>query len=67
MTKLVYTMVPARLTLREVRLRIPKGKNRTKNLVIVSTLLDAGCYPKGELQALYRRRIEADVAKQARP
>jgi hypothetical protein len=61
MAKLLYKMVSASLTLREVRLRIPKGKNRTKNIVIVSTLLDAGRYPKGELQALYRRRWQAEL------
>jgi hypothetical protein len=61
MTKLVYQVMPASLTLRELRLRIPKGKHRTKDIVIVSTLLDAGRYPKGELQALYRRRWQAEL------
>jgi hypothetical protein len=61
MTKVLYHAFPATLTLREVRLRIPKGKKRTKEIVIVSTLLDPGRYPKGELQALYRQRWQAEL------
>src|SRR5207302_7427152 len=49
MTQAVYDTLPATLTLRELRLRIPKGKNRTRAIVVVSTLLDAGRYAKGEL------------------
>jgi putative transposase len=61
MTKAYYAALPATLTLREVRLRIPKGKKRTRDLVVVSTLLNAGCYAKGELQALYRLRWQAEL------
>ncbi len=61
MTKTLYATLPATLTLREVRLRIPKGKKRTKDIVVVSTLLDAGRYAKGELQALYRLRWQAEL------
>lgn len=57
----IYAAVPAMLTLREVRLRIPKGKNRTREIVVVSTLLDAGRYPKGELEALYHLRWQAEL------
>jgi hypothetical protein len=61
MTKAYYAALPATLTLREVRLRIPKGKKRTKTIVVVSTLRDAGHYAKGELQALYRLRWQAEL------
>ncbi len=61
MTKTLYATLPATLTLREVRLRIPKGKKRTKEIVVVSTLLDAGRYAKGELQTLYRLRWQAEL------
>jgi hypothetical protein len=61
MTPALYDSLPATLTLREVRLRIPKGKNRTREIVVVSTLLDAGRYPRSELVALYQRRWQAEI------
>jgi hypothetical protein len=61
MSKAVHAALPETLTLRELRLRIPKGKKRTKEIVIVSTLLDAGRYVKGELEALYRLRWQAEL------
>jgi hypothetical protein len=57
----VWASLPATLTLRELRIRIPKGKFRTREIVIVTTLLDASRYPKSEIQALYRRRWEAEI------
>jgi hypothetical protein len=53
--------MPATLTLRESRLRVPKGKFRTRDIVIVTTLLDSSRYAKSEIEALYRRRWEAEV------
>jgi hypothetical protein len=61
MTQGVYAALPETLTLRELRLRIPKGKKRTQEIVVVSTLLDAGRYAKGELEALYRLRWQAEL------
>jgi hypothetical protein len=61
MTKAMYAALPQTLTLRELRLRIPKGKNRTREIVVVTTLLDAGRYAKGELEALYKRRWQAEL------
>jgi hypothetical protein len=61
MSRALYDSLPATLTLRELRLRIPKGKNRTQEIVVVSTLLDAGRYAKGELEALYLRRWHAEL------
>jgi hypothetical protein len=61
MTEAVYRALPETLTLRELRLRIPKGKNRTREIVVVSSLRDAGRYAKGELQALYRLRWQAEL------
>lgn len=61
MSEGVYTALPQTLTLRELRLRIPKGRNRTQTIVIVTTLLDSGRYAKGELQALYRLRWQAEL------
>jgi hypothetical protein len=61
MTKAFYDAMPMTLTVRELRLRIPKGKNRTRHIVVVTTLCDAGRYAKGELEALYRLRWQAEL------
>jgi hypothetical protein len=61
MTPAFYAWLPGTLVLREVRLRVPKGKNRTHEIVVVSTLLDPGRYSKGELEALYLRRWQAEL------
>jgi Transposase DDE domain/Insertion element 4 transposase N-terminal len=61
MSQELYASLAATLTLREVRLRVPKGKNRTRAIIVVSTLLDAGAYAKGELEALYRLRWQAEL------
>jgi len=61
MSRALYDSLPATLTLRELRLRVPKGKNRTKEIVVVTTLLDAGRYAKGELETLYLRRWQAEL------
>jgi hypothetical protein len=57
----VFGSLPATLTLREVRVRIPKGKNRTREIVVVTTLLDSGRYKKGAIETLYQRRWQAEL------
>jgi hypothetical protein len=61
MSQEFFASLPATLTLREVRVRIPKGKNRTRAIVVVTTLLDAGRYKKGEIETLYQRRWQAEL------
>jgi hypothetical protein len=61
MTQHFYDSLPATLTLRELRVRIPKGLNRTREIVVVTTLLDAGRYRKGEIETLYKRRWQAEL------
>jgi hypothetical protein len=61
MSQIFWECLPATLTLREVRLRIPKGKNRTREIVVVTTLLDAGRYKKSEIETLYKRRWQAEL------
>ena len=56
-----YDRLPQTLTLREIRIRVPKGRCRTREIVVVTTLLDAGRYPKGEIAALYRMRWQAEI------
>jgi len=61
MDRQTYDALPETLWVREVRIRIPKGRCRTQEIVVVTTLLDAGRYPKGEIAALYRRRWQAEL------
>jgi putative transposase len=56
-----WASLPDTLTLREIRIRIPKGQCRTRQIVVVTTLVDASRYAKSEVQALYRRRWEAEL------
>jgi hypothetical protein len=61
MSQEFFASLPATLTLREVRVRIPKGKNRSREIVVVTTLLDAGHYKKGDIETLYKRRWQAEL------
>jgi hypothetical protein len=61
MDRATWASMPATLTVREIRLRVPKGKFRVKDIVVVTTLLDAARYAKSEIEALYRRRWEAEI------
>jgi hypothetical protein len=62
MSQSMWESMPATLTLRELRLRIPKGKNRSRAIVVVTTLLDAGRYKKTEIETLYKRRWQAELS-----
>lgn len=53
--------MPDQLTLREVRVVVRQKGFRTKELVIVTTLLDAESYPAAEIAVLYRRRWQAEL------
>ena len=56
-----YAELPDSLTLREVRVRVQQKGFRTRNLVVVTTLLDAEQYPAEEIAKLYRRRWQAEL------
>jgi hypothetical protein len=56
-----YAALPGELTLREVRVRVTQKGFRTKELVVVTTLLDAEEYPADEIAELYRRRWQAEL------
>jgi hypothetical protein len=56
-----YATLPEELTLREIRIHVPKKGFRTKSLVVVTTLLEAQEYPREEIALLYRRRWEAEL------
>ena len=56
-----YASLPADLTLREVRVVVRQKGFRTKELVVVTTLLDAEHSPAAEIAVLYRRRWQAEL------
>ena len=56
-----YAALPDELTLREVRVRVTQKGFRTKELVVVTTLLDPEEYPADEIAELYRRRWQAEL------
>jgi putative transposase len=61
MTPTVYATLPGELMLREVRVHVTQKGFRTKELVVVTTLLDADEYPADEIAELYRRRWQAEL------
>jgi hypothetical protein len=58
-----YAALPTTLTVREVRTHVAKPGFRIKELVIVTTLLDADSYSKDDLTDLYNERwhVELDL------
>jgi hypothetical protein len=61
MSKEQYDTLPAELTLREVRVRVEQKGFRSKELIVVTTLLDAETYLAKEIAALYRRRWQTEL------
>lgn len=53
--------LPRALAIREVAVRVARPGFRTRRLVVVTTLLDAGAYPAAALAALYRARWHAEL------
>jgi hypothetical protein len=56
-----YAALPDQLVLREVRVVVRQRGFRTKELLIVTTLLDAQQYPPEEIALLYRWRWQAEL------
>lgn len=56
-----YAKLPGSLTLREVRVRVQQRGFRTRELIVVTTLLDAEKYLADEIAKLYRRRWQAEL------
>lgn len=61
MPKAQYDALPDTLTLREVRVRVQQKGFRTRELVVVTTLLDPKRYPAAEIAKLYRQRWQAEL------
>lgn len=56
-----YQTLPYLLVLREVRVRVEQKGFRTKQVIVVTTLLDAERYEAPEIAQLYRRRWQAEL------
>src|SRR5688500_16439437 len=56
-----YAALPDFLKLREVRVRVRQKGFRTRELVVVTTLLDAETYVAEEIAKLYRRRWQSEL------
>lgn len=58
-----YATIPETLTVREVRFAVEQAGYRSKEIVVVTTLLDAKDYPKEAIAQLYHHRwqVELDI------
>jgi hypothetical protein len=61
MSREAFAVLPRVLLMRELRVRVEKRGFRTKDFVVVTSLLDAKEYPRDELAGLYRARWNAEV------
>lgn len=61
MTPEQYATLPDELVLREVRIRVRQRGFRTRQLVVVTTLVDPAAYATEEIAGLYRRRWDAEL------
>ena len=61
MSKDQYDSLPESLSLREVRVHVQQKGFRTRELVVVTTLLEPEKYAAEEIASLYRRRWHAEL------
>jgi hypothetical protein len=61
MDKATYKAIPPTMSVRVIRIKVPKGRNRMREAWVATTLLDPSAYSKGEIAALYHRRWEVEV------
>jgi hypothetical protein len=61
MTREEFASLPRVMTMRELRVRVEQPGFRTRSFVVVTTLLDPGTFPRGELAGLYRARWNAEL------
>jgi hypothetical protein len=61
MSKEQYDAFADSLTVREVRARVEQQGFRTRELIVVATLLDPEKYPAEKIAKLYRRRWQAEL------
>ena len=56
-----FAQLPDTLTMRELRIRVPGKKCRSRDILVATTLLDARAYPKASIADLYRQRWHAEL------
>jgi hypothetical protein len=61
MDEATYQRLPSFLTLRELRVEVPRRRYRTRVITVVTTLLDPSAYPKADVAELYRWRWHAEL------
>jgi hypothetical protein len=61
MSREEFAALPRVMVMRELRVRVEQPGFRTKSFVVVTTLLDPGAFPGGELAGLYRARWYAEI------
>ena len=61
MSRAEFAAMPRVLPMRELRVRVEKRGFRTRQLVVVTTLLDPGAYSREDLAGLYRARWHAEL------
>jgi hypothetical protein len=61
MDPVAYAALPDRLELREVRVRVTTPGRRVREVILVTTLLDAERFPAAALARLYESRWQAEV------
>jgi len=60
-SKDAWAILPEKLTLRQIKVKVPYPGFRTKGFYIVTTLLDATRYPAEELAELYLKRWDVEL------
>jgi hypothetical protein len=61
MSRAEFAAMPRVLVMRELRVRVAQRGFRTKEFVVVTTLLDAEVYPRDQIEGLYRARWHAEL------
>jgi Transposase DDE domain len=61
MSQADYDALPASISVRELRYGITTPGFRTRQVILVTTLLDAATYPAEELAQLYRKRWQVET------
>jgi Transposase DDE domain len=61
MSMLLFRRIPKTIVMRELRVRVNRKGFRTKQFVVVTSLLDPIKYPAKELAGLYRARWYAEI------
>jgi hypothetical protein len=56
-----YATMPGQITVREMHHQVAEKAHRTRELILVTTMLDARAHPKAQVTALYARRWRVEL------